>query len=231
MSLDSVINQAKERENGPESEDKETGRLEAFSDGVFAVAITLLVLDLKVPPFAQLTPAQGLGSTLLNEWPAYLAYVTSFLTILIMWINHHNLFRQIKLIDHTFLLINGLLLMLVTVIPFPTSLLVEYIQTNERTTAAAVYSGTNIVLAILFATLWFYASYNNRLLDKKADPVAVRNISNQYRLGPLFYLVTFIVAFINAWISVGLCLLLALFFALPSSVVASNKTTEEANAD
>jgi uncharacterized membrane protein len=227
MSVDSSVTKQEnnQQDNGQLVEDKETGRLEAFSDGVFSIAITLLVLNLKVPLLVDLH-GQTLRDALLNEWPTYLSYITSFLTILIMWVNHHNLFRQIKLVDHTFLLINGMLLMLVTAIPFPTSLLAEYIRNpDEQTTAAAVYSGTYIVLALLYGALWFYAAANNRLLGKKADPVVVRNISKQYRLGPLFYVVTFIVAFINAWLSVALCLLLALFFALPSSVVAISRSS------
>jgi len=102
--------------------ENETGRLEAFSDGVIAVAITLLVLDIKVPHATDLG-----GGTLLralsHQWPVYLAYLTSFATILVMWLNHHNLFKQIKRVDHTLLLLNGLLLLGVTLVPFPTALI------------------------------------------------------------------------------------------------------------
>ena len=97
---------------------KETGRIEAFSDGVFAVAITLLALELRVPRPADLPVGTGLLEVLLEQWPAYVAYVVSFLFILIMWINHHILFTHIARNDHLFLLLNGLLLMLVTLVPF-----------------------------------------------------------------------------------------------------------------
>jgi uncharacterized membrane protein len=104
-------------------EAKETGRLEAFSDGVFAIAITLLILEIKVPHAQELGPGTGLGAALLRLWPSYLAFVTSFATILGMWVHHHRLFTHIRRIDHTFLFWNGLLLFLVTVVPFPTGAL------------------------------------------------------------------------------------------------------------
>ncbi len=84
--------------------EKETGRLEAFSDGVFAIAVTLLVLELRVPLPGSLREGERLLDALLHEWPAYLAFVTSFATILIVWVNHHNLFKLINRTDHYFLL-------------------------------------------------------------------------------------------------------------------------------
>ena len=106
--------------------EKETGRVEAFSDGVFAVAITLLALDIHVPRLDTLPPG-GLGPALLALWPTLLAYVTSFATILITWINHDRLFEQIRRKDHGLLVYNGLLLMVITLFPFPTALLAEYL--------------------------------------------------------------------------------------------------------
>jgi uncharacterized membrane protein len=104
----------------------DTARLEAFSDGVFAIAITLLVLNIRVPLASELN-GQTLFDALLQQWPAYLAYVVSFVTILLMWVGHHNMFTFIYRIDHTFLLLNGLLLMGIAVVPFPTGLLAEYL--------------------------------------------------------------------------------------------------------
>src|SRR5882672_2129896 len=94
----------------------ETGRIEAFSDGVFAIAITLLVLDLKVPRALQ--DGRTLASSLGAMWPSYLAFVTSFATILIMWINHHRMFTLIGRADDRVMFYNGLLLLGVTVVPF-----------------------------------------------------------------------------------------------------------------
>ncbi len=219
--MDATIAQAKDK---PSGEERQTARLEAFSDGVFAVAITLLVLDIKVPSLDNLPKGLTLGGALLEEWPAYMAYFTSFLTILIYWVNHHNLFKHIKMVDHTFLLLNGLLLMTITVIPFPTSLLVAYIrQPEEQQIVALVYSGTSVVLALIFFFFWSYAAANNRLLSDGADQKEMRNLTNQYRLGPLVNSVAFVLAFVNAWLSFSVCLLLALFFAFPRSIIPTAK--------
>ncbi len=211
------------------SEERNTGRLEAFSDGVFAIAVTLLVLDIKVPPLSSTEGHHSLASALLDQWPVYAAYVISFLTILIMWINHHNLFKHIKRTDHLFLLLNGLLLMVVTVIPFPTALLAEYIREPDSfdpNVAAIIYGSTNVLLAISFNLMWRYAIYNNRLLDRNADQEAVAAISRQYRYGPLVYLCTVLIAIFSVWASLALIAGLAVFFALPSSLSRwGNKTS------
>jgi uncharacterized membrane protein len=195
--------------------EKETGRLEAFSDGVFAIAITLLVLDLKVPHERDLPQGVSLLRALTSQWPAYLAFVTSFLTILVMWINHHRLFQQIKKSDHLFLVLNGLLLMGVTVVPFPTALLAEYIESGQARVAAAVYCGIYLLIGVLFNLLWRYASAHGRLLGNGYDPAVVRGITEQYRFGPLMYLAALALAFFSPLLSFGLCMLLAIFFALP----------------
>ena len=177
-----------------------------------------------MPALDSLPKGQTLGGALLDEWPTYMAYFTSFLTILIYWVNHHNLFKHIKLVDQKFLLLNGLFLMTITVIPFPTSLLVDYIRRpEEQTIVALVYSGTSVVLALIFFLFWSYAAANNRLLSSDADQKEMRSITNQYRLGPLVNLIAFVLAFVNAWLSFSVCLLLALFFAFPRSNVATSK--------
>src|SRR5690349_2815120 len=97
-------------------------RVEAFSDGVFAIAITLLVLNIHIPTIGEVGP-NGLAAALLNQWPVYLAYLSSFITILVMWLGHHNLFRYSVRVDHTFLILNGLFLLGVTLVPVPTAIL------------------------------------------------------------------------------------------------------------
>ncbi len=111
--------------------EKETGRLEAFSDGVFAIAMTLLVLELKVPHAAaggELSAA-SLARNLLREWPGYLALVTSFFTVLIMWVHHHILFKLVGRPDAKLLFANGFLLLMVSMVPFPTAVVAEYLAT------------------------------------------------------------------------------------------------------
>lgn len=196
-------------------DEKETGRIEAFSDCVFSIAITLLILEIKVPPAADVQTYGTLLNALLRQWPSYLAYVLSFMSVLIMWMNHHKLFRHIHRSDHLFLVLNGLLLMAVTVVPFPTALLAAFITGAQGKTAAAVYSGVFLIIAILFHAVWSYASYRNRLLARTHDVQSVAAISRQYRFGPLMYLIALLLAFVSVWASVGMCMALAVFFLLP----------------
>jgi uncharacterized membrane protein len=202
------------------SDEKETGRIEAFSDGVFGIAITLLILEIKIPQPADLAGKMSLGAALLRQWPAYISYLTSFLTILIMWINHHRLFRHIRRSDDGFLVLNGLLLMAVSIVPFPTAVLSSWCcssatRIHDAETAAAVYSGVFVAIAVLFNVLWRYAAHRGRLLATGFDEREVAAISRQYRFGPLFYLAAFVLAFVNVLASVGMCMALAVFFGLP----------------
>ena len=197
-------------------EEKETGRIEAFSDGVFAVAITLLVLNIQAP----VTPDKLTDAALLEffraQWPTLLAFLTSFATIGIMWINHHRLFTHIKRADNNLLVLNLLLLLVIIFYPFPTALVAQqYAAHPEAHYAALLYSGTSVILALVFNLLWRYAADKNRLLDPKADLHAVESITRQYRFGPLLYLIIFAVAWFSTPACVILSLLLALFFALP----------------
>ena len=193
---------------------KETGRLEAFSDGVFAIAITLLVLNIQIPSTINL-------ASVWDRWPQYLAYVLSFGTILIMWINHHLMLRVIRRTDQLFLVLNGLLLMLITFVNYPTALLAASLadwraQPEAPKLAALIYNGTFIVTAILFNVCWRYATRNGRLLGKHADRALVATITRQYRYGPLFYAVAFIAALVpivGPGLSIAIDLALGVYFA------------------
>ncbi|MBV9614240.1 MAG: DUF1211 domain-containing protein [Ktedonobacteraceae bacterium] len=200
-------------------EEKETGRTEAFSDGVFAVAITLLVLNIKIPGL-DLSPSNlpndsQLWILLRNELPMFAAYATSFATIGVMWLNHHRLYTHIKRTDTGLLLLNLLLLLVIVFIPVPTALVAEYLVHLDQHAAALLYSGTMVILAVCFNLLWRYASYHNRLLGKNADTSAVKAITRQYGGGPLAYLLAFALALFSTPASLILNFLLALFFALP----------------
>ena len=204
-----------EHDGHARAEEKETDRLEAFSDGVFAVAITILVFGITVP--RGLPPGQRLLPALLAQWPAFLAFLTSFATVGIMWINHHALFTHIRRSDHTLLVLNGLLLLGITFVTFPTALVAEYIQHRDAKTAALVYSGTFVVIAILFNLLWRYAARDNRLLRRDVDRHAVEAITRSYSWGPPMYLFSFVLASISAEGSLILNMAMAVFFALPRS--------------
>jgi uncharacterized membrane protein len=196
-----------------------TGRLEAFSDGVFAIAMTLLVLDIKVPH--DLPPGQTLAHALAGQWPTYLAFVTSFLTILIMWVNHHRLFTHVGRWDDRLLFSNGLLLLGVVLLPFPTALVAEYLGRPGQTTAALVYNSTFIAIAICFNMLWRSASTDARLLRTDHDRDAVRHITESFRFGPLFYVTALIVGVFSVTTSLAVSCALAIYYALPSRTAAA----------
>ena len=195
------------------TEEKETARVEAFSDGVFAIAITLLVLELKVP--RELTDGETLTTALGRQWPSYIAFVTSFATIGIMWINHHRLFTYVRRVDHGLLLANLLLLLGVTVVPFPTALIAEH---HDARLAAMAYSGTFVGIAIFFNILWRHARREQRLLGSNIDLAEVAAIDRQYAFGPLLYVGAFALCFVSVGASVLANLALAIFFALPPRV-------------
>jgi TMEM175 potassium channel family protein len=213
-----VGEQVRTEEQERVSEEKETGRLEAFSDGVFAIAVTLLVLELRAPLPGTLHEGESLLHALLRDWPSYLAFVTSFVTVLIVWINHHNLFRMIRRTDHNLLLLNGFLLLVVTFIPFPTNVLAEYIQQPDARTASVFYAGTFLVMAVAFNLVWRYASHDGRLLARDVDTRLIRIINKQFRIGPLTYVVCVVGAAINAVAGFILVILLAIYWALPEHV-------------
>jgi TMEM175 potassium channel family protein len=197
---------------------RDTARTEAFSDGVFAIAMTLLVLDIKVPH--DVAPPGSLLQALAHQWPVYLAFLTSFATILIMWINHHRLFTHISRCDDQLLFFNGLLLLGVVLVPFPTSLVAEYLGQTGQTTAAMVYNGTFIAIAICFNLLWRSASKHGRLLHEDHDRDAVAQITESYRRGPLAYVLALVLAFVSVTASLLLNLALAVYFGLPSRTAA-----------
>jgi uncharacterized membrane protein len=156
-----------------------TSRLEAFSDGVFAIAITLLVLEIRVP-------GQGasLSSALLHHWPSYFAYAVSFLTIGIMWVNHHQLFKFVKATDRKLLFVNLGLLLCVAFVPFPTSVVAEFIRNAGQARAAAVlYGVTFTVTAVFWQLLWYWAIKRPEILSERADRAAVSAIDRGFWLG------------------------------------------------
>src|SRR5258706_2511001 len=117
--------------------DTATARLEPFSDGVFSIAITLLILEIKVPSTAEIAGSGGLWTALAGRWPSYVGYLLSFLIIGIMWANHHALFAYIRRVDRRFIFANLLLLLTLGFLPFPTALLAEHLaEAGARTPAA-----------------------------------------------------------------------------------------------
>lgn len=200
----------------------ETARVEAFSDGVFAVAITLLIFDLHVPPVA----SGNLWVALSRQWPAYIAFLISFAFIGIMWVNHHRLFNHIRRSDNWLMFLNLLLLFGVTVVPFPTSLLATHYITPNRAAAAAVFNGIYVFIAISFNILWFHA-VKASLLDPEALTSA-GSISRRYGVGPVSYLICFGLTWVSVPASLALNVGLAIFYALPPQRLPKRRTMRTA---
>ncbi|MCC7009731.1 MAG: DUF1211 domain-containing protein [Acidobacteria bacterium] len=202
----------------PAVPEKETGRIEAFSDGVFAIAITLLILDIRVPrPPADEAAAFDLGGALLHLWPSLLAFVMSFAIVLVMWVNHHRIFTVVRRSDDAFLFWNGLLLMAVTFVPFPTALLAEYMGegTHEQLRLAAiVYSGHGLLSALAFTGVWRHAIRRGRLLTPGHMEAEVQAMSAQYRWGPLAYATAFVVSVVAPWVGILICFGMAAAFSI-----------------
>ena len=190
----------------------ETGRLEAFSDGVFAIAITLLILEIKVPHHAE---PGSLMESVVHLWPSFLAFSTSFFTIGVMWMNHHRLFTLIGITDQRLLVLNGLLLFGITFVPFPTAFLAEYIAHPDGWIPAALYNATFLFCAIWFNLLWRHASKNRRLLEEDTEDESVAAITKQYAFGPVMYGLFLLVASFHPLVTLLAHLAAAVFFAVP----------------
>jgi uncharacterized membrane protein len=193
-------------------------RLETFADGVFAIAATLLILNVD----AQVAGDVGnLGDRLTYIWPSYLAYAVSFVTIGIMWVNHHWVMSQIDHTDRRFLFANIGLLLCIAFVPFPTRLVAEHIRGDGAQDAALAYGFTMVATAIMFSVTWFYASVGRRLLRPDADASIVSGISRSYLPGPWIYLGASLAAFLSPTVSVLLFLAIAVFYVVESSLFGS----------
>jgi TMEM175 potassium channel family protein len=204
----------------------ETTRAEAFSDAVMAIAITLLVLDLHVP--VRQTLDQPLDRALAHEWPSYVAYVTSFLVIGIIWVNHHAVFELIGRIDRTALFLNLLLLMAVVAIPFTTALLSEYLTARQNARVAAlVYSGVMLLMAFAFAAFYAYVARRPKLLAQDVDPAAVRASTVRFSaVGIVLYIATILLALISAPACLAAHLLIALYYCF-SQIRSGRQPSQE----
>ncbi|MFN8625766.1 MAG: TMEM175 family protein [Candidatus Binatia bacterium] len=188
----------------------DTNRLEAFSDGVFAIAITLLVLEIKVPP------VQALGLGLLNLWPSYLAYAISFVVIGAIWVNHHAMFDWIVRADQTLLLLNTLQLMFIAFLPFPTAVLSEAFHAHSgQDIATAFYAGTLTTIGIFVTVTWWYAASHRELLNEAISPEQAKAIGKRFLVGPAGYGLATILAFVNSWLSIALFIALNAYFLWP----------------
>jgi uncharacterized membrane protein len=204
-------------------------RLEAFSDGVLAVAITLLVLELVVPP-----PAVHRHGNLAHDlvaaarWPHYVAFVVSFITVGIIWINHHAMIRRLRIVDHTIMIMNLLLLMSVVTLPYTTNLAATYLTAGYGgRLAAGLYSGSFLLMSIAFGSL------QRHILFRKSHMLAVDLDERRRRLilirgvaGLIPYLLATILAVVSAYASIAICAAVAFFYALPLASGSENASSD-----
>ena len=184
----------------------ETARIEAFSDGVFAIAITLLILEIKVPNVEQL---------LLQKWPSYLAFFIGFFTILVCWINHHYMFDRIKKSSHSLILVNSLTLFAVTIVPFPTAVLAEAFKGGDLRTAVQLFGLAFILMSICYTSLARFV-YNNKGLTYTSEELRYKKgIRVMYSMSIIHTVITFFVAFVSVFASIILYIALFSMYLFP----------------
>jgi uncharacterized membrane protein len=187
--------------------------MQAYSDGIFAIAATLLVLEIGVS-----ATSRDLSHDLLHLWPSYLAYVTSFVTIGIIWINHHHTVSLLGRVDRTMLFINNLLLLTIAFMPFPTKLVGDYLDKPGEQAAVLAYSATLVVMAAVHLVWWQYARRGRRLVAEHTSDAALRGVDLAYAPGIPLYAVAFGLAFLSPLASVFFTFAIAAFY-LPSAAL------------
>ena len=191
------------------------GRLEAFSDGVLAIVVTLLILDVKVPPAAE----GRLAAALIEQWPQYVAYLVSFLIVGIIWLNHHATIQLLARADHSVQVLNLLLLLPVSVLPWPTAVLAEYARNGTPTDARAavlLYGATSSAMALSFNLLWHYLLRHPELLRPGVTRELLSVRTTRYNLGLAVYPVATALGLLSVPLFLTLMLLLALLYLLPT---------------
>jgi len=194
-----------------------TSRLEAFSDGVFAIAFTLLVLEFR-PPATNI----GLASYLTSLWPSLLAYSISFLLIGLIWANHHSMFVHIRRVDRLLLFLNTMLLADVAFMPFPTQLLARALSLHADVPTAAAFYGLVITIGgLLFNGIWLYAIQRSSLINEKTPERYVHQVKRGFLIGPVSYGLATVLAFVAPTVALVCYAILILYFWLPPRGEAS----------
>lgn len=196
------------------TEEKETGRVEAFSDGVFAVAITLLAFNLQVPKLADAATPSQLALALARQWPSYMGFVTSFFTVLIMWVNHHGVFRLIQRTNTRLLFMNGYLLMMTAAVPFSTSLVTQYLRTPAAKIACAAYGGVFVLISMGFNAMWRLITREPGIMKPSVTEQTIELITRSYRWGTPMYAAATLGAFASPYVTIGLCTALWVYWSV-----------------
>lgn len=191
-----------------------TSRIEAFSDGIFAIAMTLLVLQISIPDIPNALVSIELPRKLLALWPAKLVgYVMSFVIIGSYWISHHITFHYIKRSDRVLLWLNMLFLMCISFIPFPTALIGQYVKQQS---VLIIYATTLGVTGLLLQLIWWYATSNHRLIDNNIDPRLISKVTRKNLTSPLIYLLSIGISFLSVELSIALIFLVPMLYILPN---------------
>lgn len=195
--------------------DMTTTRLEAFSDGVFAIAITLLIIEIKVPTHEALKE-ETLMQYIIHNWPKYFAYVFAFINIGIYWVNHHYFFKFFKGTDHVFNLLNVFFLMTIAFVPYPAGILGEYVMEPEhRKSAISFFTFSMWLPAFAWLLMWLYASYKKRLTDSRLSETFTKKLTWLYFLSNAFYIFSFLISLVNPVAGIAVSMGLTLLYLLP----------------
>ncbi|TDU06148.1 putative membrane protein [Streptomyces sp. 846.5] len=207
----------------------ESGRVEAFSDGVFAIAITLLILDVQKP---STTTGESLAHQLMRQWPEYDAYVVSFLVIGIMWANHHQVFSYVARVDRTLVFLNLLLLMGVSALPWATSVVSSYLNKPQGAQlAVALYGGFMVAHALTFTALWWWLTRTGHLFDARVDEVRAKETRVRFAVGTVVYPVLMGLSFVNALLTLALHGAIAIYYAFNQLHVPTKPETASVSAE
>jgi uncharacterized membrane protein len=200
------------------------GRLEAFSDGVMAIAITLLVLELSPPEHGN---GVSLASALWHQWPSYVAYVVSFLQIGVIWLNHHRMFAPVRAVDGTLLLLNLVLLMWVALIPFPTAVVADNLRAggSDASTAMALYGAVILLTAITFVALYGWITHDERIAGTLPSRRALRVARLRFSVGLAAYALAFLLSWVSAPLALGLHAAMALYYAFDQATIQTESVT------
>jgi len=198
------------------SEVNRLARVEGYSDAVFAIASTLLVLEIRAPDLGPRATSGELWYALIQLWPSYLAFVISFGLIFIVWINHHNALHLLEKTSNAFLYANGFLLLTVTFVPFPTALLAKYVVTGLAPVVVMFYAGGSLLINIAI-NLWFFTMQKPvYLLKPEVSKQEIRKIWMQLGTGALVYLLAGIIALWHPWVGLGFFVGLAILWVAMS---------------
>jgi len=193
---------------------KETSRIEAFSDGVFSIAITLLVLDIHVPNFEG---DQSLIQLLMEDWTTYLAFLVGFFTLLVCWINHHFMFEYIRRNSGMLQLLNGFKLLVVSFTPFATALISKSLGTPQQATAVSIYTGNFFLMGLSMTSMWVYSCRKDLVVID--SQIRFKACVQLYVFASILSGLIFIISFMNVWLSAAFFILMFIVFVFPKNMV------------